>query len=60
MAADAIEKLETALKAWDGRYESEIYSAGHGWTVSDSPVHNPAEAERAFAKLTQLFSETLK
>jgi carboxymethylenebutenolidase len=60
MAAEAIEKLEAALKAWGGKYESEVYSAAHGWTVPDSPAYNQAEAERAFRKLTQLISETLK
>jgi carboxymethylenebutenolidase len=60
MPAEAIQALNHALEAWSGKYESEVYSGGHGWTVPDSPVYNPAEAERAFRKLTRLFAETLK
>jgi carboxymethylenebutenolidase len=36
---------------YDGAY--------HGWTMPGSPVYNEAQAERAFEKLTRLFSETL-
>lgn len=60
MPADAIEKLDAALRNWGGSWESEVYPAGHGWTVPDSPAYNQAEAERAFRKLTQLFSDTLR
>jgi|SRR5579871_2057529 len=60
MPAEAIVKLEAALKAWGRRFESETYEgARHGWTHSDSPVYNEAQAERAFAKLTALFKEML-
>lgn len=60
MPAAAIEKLNTALKAWGGRYESEVYEgAYHSWTVHGSPVYNQSQAERAFEKLTNLFSQTL-
>lgn len=60
MPPDAIERLERALAAWGGRYESETYAgAFHGWTAPDSPVFNPVEADRAFAKLTALLRETL-
>lgn len=60
MPAEAIERLNQALDAWGGRYESEVYEgAYHSWTVPDSPVYNPPQAERAFEKLTQLFAETL-
>lgn len=60
MPADAIVKLEAALKAWGGKYESETYEgARHGWTHADSPVYNEAQAERAFVKLTALFKEAL-
>jgi carboxymethylenebutenolidase len=59
MPADAIQKLESALEGWGGRYESETYDARHGWTVPDSPVYNAAEAERAYAKLRELFAATL-
>jgi carboxymethylenebutenolidase len=61
MPTEAIEKLDRALEAWGGQYESEVYDgAYHSWTVSDSPVYNQPQAERAFEKLTKLFAETLK
>ena len=61
MPPEAIEKLNHALKAWGGKYESEVYEgAFHSWTVPDSPVYNQPQAERAFGKLTEMFSETLR
>ena len=60
MLADAIERLNRALEAWGGKYQSEVYEAFHSWTVPDSPVYNQPQADRAFAKLTQLFAETLR
>src|SRR5215470_235758 len=61
MPEEAIEKLDRALDAWGGEYESEIYEdAYHGWRALDSPVYNGPQAERAFQKLTTLFAETLK
>lgn len=60
MNAEAIEKLEQALAGWGGRYENETYEgAHHGWTVPDHPAFNPVQADRAFDKLTELFSATL-
>lgn len=60
MTAEDIAHFELALCDWDGDYESETYSgASHGWTVPDNPVFNPAQADRAFAKLIELFAETL-
>ena len=51
---------EVKLAAWGGRYESETYEgAHHGWTVPDSPVYNPEQAERAYAKLTELLGAAL-
>jgi carboxymethylenebutenolidase len=61
MTAEDIAHFEQALAEWDGEYESETYEgASHGWTVPDNPVFNAAQAERAFGKLTVLFSETLR
>ena len=61
MPPEAIAKLEDALKAWGGQYKSETYEGAlHSWTVTDSPVYNHPQAERAFGKLTQLLAETLK
>jgi carboxymethylenebutenolidase len=59
MPAAAIAELDRALAAWSGRFESEVYEgAHHGWTMDDNPVHNPAQAERAFEKLTELLAAT--
>jgi carboxymethylenebutenolidase len=63
MSAEAIEKFDAALKAWGGKYESEVYQeALHGWTVPEekSPVYNKPQAERAFGKLTALYAAALK
>jgi carboxymethylenebutenolidase len=61
MPAESIEKFNEALKRWAGRYESEVYEASqHGWTVPDSAAYNHPQAERAFRKLTELFSATLR
>jgi carboxymethylenebutenolidase len=60
MSEDAIGKLQAALVAWGGKFEAETYDgAYHGWTSSDSPVYNQAQAERAFGKLSALFNDTL-
>jgi carboxymethylenebutenolidase len=61
MPPEAIEKLDRALAAWGGTYESEIYEgAKHGWTVPDSAVYHREQAERAFGKLKELFAGELK
>jgi carboxymethylenebutenolidase len=61
MPQAAIEKLDRALAAWGGKYESEVYEGAlHGWTTPDTPIYNQAQAERAFGKLTELFAGTLK
>jgi carboxymethylenebutenolidase len=61
MPAESIVKFEDALKAWGGRYQSETYEGAlHGWTVPGGHAYNHAQAERAFQKLTELFSETLR
>ncbi len=60
MPAEAIQAFEKALAEWGGQYESEVYEdAYHSWTTPDSPVYNPTQAGRAFAKLTELFARTL-
>ena len=60
MPQEAIEKFNAALKAWGGKYDSDIYEGAlHGWTVCDSPVFNPPQAERAFSKLKELFRTAL-
>ncbi len=61
MPQEAIDQLNRALDDWGGRYESEVYEgAYHSWTVPDSPVYNPAQAERAFSKLKELFATALQ
>jgi len=61
MPQEAIDKLNAALEAWRGRYESEVYEgAHHGWTVADHPAYNAAQAQRAFEKLRDLFRRTLE
>ncbi|HXW62004.1 MAG TPA: dienelactone hydrolase family protein [Candidatus Acidoferrales bacterium] len=61
MPQEAIDRLDVALKAWGGKYESEIYSdALHGWTVADSAAYNQLQAERAFSKMKDLFAAMLQ
>jgi carboxymethylenebutenolidase len=61
MPPAAIEKLDDALKAWGGVYQSEIYEgAKHGWSVPGRPVYNEKQAERHYAKLFDLLDRTLK
>ncbi len=61
MTKEAIEKFESALTAWGGKFESETYAgAHHSWTTLDSPVYNHAQAERAFEKLTALLAAALR
>ena len=60
MTPAMIEKLESALEAWGGRFESETYAGAlHGWTVPGSPIYNEPQAERHFSRLTELFTATL-
>lgn len=62
MNAQAIAGFESALGAWGGNFESEIYEGAlHGWTVPGrASVYNHAQAERAFGKLRDFFGATLK
>ena len=61
MPVEAIAKLDSALEAWGGSYESETYDgAYHGWTTPGVPAYNERQAERAFDKFAQLFAQTLR
>jgi carboxymethylenebutenolidase len=61
MSEEAIKKLGDALRSWGGKYDSEVYEgAYHSWTATDSLVYNREQAEHAFRKLMDLFSETLQ
>ncbi len=55
MPQEAIDKLNRALQAWGGLYESEVYEgAYHSWTVPDSPVYNqPQAVKRGKGRLLQ-------
>ena len=37
--------------------EIEVYPAGHGWCVPDSPVYDAAQADRAWARLLALYAK---
>jgi len=60
MNAEAIEKLEWALRSRGGEYESEMYDARHGWMIPGGRVYDRQNAERGFEKLMQLFDDTLQ
>jgi dienelactone hydrolase len=61
MPADAIEKLESALKEWGGTYESETYDGAlHGWMIPGGRMYHPQQAERGFVKLMELLDGTLR
>lgn len=60
MPPEAIAKLEEALESWGGEFESETYEGAlHGWMIPGGRVYQPAQSERGFAKLIELFDETL-
>jgi carboxymethylenebutenolidase len=60
MPAAAIEKFEHALEKWGGSYQSETYSARHGWMIPGREIYDPKEAARGFAKLMELLDDTLR
>ncbi len=37
--------------------EVDVYAADHGWCVPDTPIHDRAEADRAFARLLALYAK---
>jgi carboxymethylenebutenolidase len=53
------DRLRKALDAAEVDYTLETYPARHGWVPSDTPVHDPAQAERHFENLFALLSEAL-
>lgn len=60
MPDEAVEKFKEALNAAGNDWESEVYEgAKHGWCMTDHPVHNPAQAERAWKKMVALFKAAL-
>jgi carboxymethylenebutenolidase len=60
MPAEMIAKLDAALKQWGGRYDSDVYDAGHGWTVPGVAAYNEAEAEKHWAKLIPALKDTVR
>ena len=60
MNAEQIEKLEWALQSWGGDYQSEMYSAKHGWMIPGREVYDPDNARRGFEKLMELLDSSLQ
>lgn len=58
--APMIEKLEAVLKDWGGKYESVVYSGGHGFAVYAARAYDQEASERHWKALTQLFHRALK
>ncbi len=62
---DAKTKLRESFAAADVPAQVEVYSARHGWCVPDmpseagAPIYDAAEAERAWAKLLELYRASL-
>lgn len=53
-------RLEEALTKAGVEHAVETYPARHGWVPSDTPVHDPAAAERHWQTLFALFDAVLK
>lgn len=51
--------LKAAFAAAGKTATVDVYAANHGWCVPGSAVYNQAEAERAWANLTQLYKTNL-
>jgi carboxymethylenebutenolidase len=47
--------LRQAAAAASRSAEVEVYAAGHGWTVVDSPAYEAAAAEQAWGRMSALF-----
>lgn len=53
------ERLTEALRAAGVEHTLEMYPAKHGWVPRDTPVHDPAGAEKHWQTLEALFGSTL-
>jgi carboxymethylenebutenolidase len=51
--------LKTAFAAAHRRATVDVYPANHGWCVPGSQVYDPAQAERAWSALLQLYRVAL-
>jgi len=49
--------LRQAADAAKRPAEIEVYPADHGWCVPDSPAYDPVEADRAWARMIDLFAK---
>lgn len=54
MTAEQIQTLETALADAGVTYRSEVYEAGHGYTMSDTAAYNEAAEQRHWRNLFAL------
>jgi carboxymethylenebutenolidase len=54
------QRLDHALTAAGVAHVIESYPARHGWVPSDTPAHDPAQAERHWKTLLDLFAATLR
>lgn len=53
------QRLDEALTAAGVSHVIETYPARHGWVLSDTQVHDEAQAERHWVTLLDLFARTL-
>ena len=53
-------RLRKALDDANVDYSLETYDAKHGWVPTDMPVHDPAEAERAYRTILSLLETALR
>jgi carboxymethylenebutenolidase len=56
---EQVRRLAEALRAAHVDHAIETYPAKHGWVPSDTPVHDPAQAERHVQTLTALLRGAL-
>jgi carboxymethylenebutenolidase len=56
---EAKTKLREAAKKANITAEIEVYPAQHGWCAIDSPVFDEAQAERAWARMLDIFGRYL-
>lgn len=54
---DAKTTLKQTFESTQLPAEIEVYSAQHGWCVTDSPVYDEAQAERAWSRLVAMLAK---
>jgi carboxymethylenebutenolidase len=54
-APDDKDALRAAAQASERSVEVEVYKADHGWCTLDAPTYDKAEADRAWARLLELY-----